>query len=238
MTPYEWFVQFLGLINAPPSDANTAVCAEWARMEGMNISGGLRFTEGYNPWMTTWPDGPDTRRSSRDIGFGRGKWNNANPPNGVGMYATPEDGLEATRRTLMGHAGYEPILRAFRAQRWNDGLTAAWETWIGSPGYARSLSNFAQDQWTATEEQVTRTEYEDLVLAVFAGGEEHAETAPYAVRPREERLAAAMERMRLRAAGQERSVADIAASAAAPAMVPAHRHEMQIAVARTGGVER
>ena len=94
--------------------------------------------------------------------------------------------------------------------------------------------------WEAVgeEDAVTRTEYEDLILAVFAGSEEHADTAPYAVRSRAERLAAAMERLRLRADGQERSVADIAASAAAPAMVPAHRHEMQIAVARTGGVER
>ena len=91
-----------------------------------------------------------------------------------------------------------------------------------------------------SEDAVTRTEYEDLVLALFAGSEEHAGSAPYTVRPRAERLAAAMHRVQLRAAGTERSVADIAASAAAvaPMAIPDHRHEMSLVVAQTGGVKR
>lgn len=244
MTPGEWFAKLLGLIGAPATNANVEICNEWARLEGMYNPGGLSFARGFNPWMTTWPAGDGIRRSGEDIGFGPGKWNNANPPYGVGMYATPEDGLRATVRTLEADARYTPIMRAFREQAYNPGLVSAWVTWIGSEGYANSLAGFAAEQWgspaNAPVVAVTRTEYEDLVLALFAGSEEHADTSPYAVRSRAERLAAAMHRVQLRAAGTERSVADIAASAAAvaPASIPDHRHEMSLVVAQTGGVKR
>lgn len=84
------------------------------------------------------------------------------------------------------------------------------------------------------EDDVTRTEYEDLVLALFAGSEERALDG--STLPRADRLKNALWRLGERAEGREQSVASLAGSKAASLTVPPHRHDMQIAVAATGGV--
>ena len=120
-----------------PTDWRLEALAEWNRMEGMPM-----WT--YNPLATTWPDGTTTRRDkSYNIGYGPGKWNNANAPLGVGVYATRADGVEATAKTL--EQSYYPNIReCFEVQ---DGLMSAlgeFATYVGSEAYGAALLQFMQ----------------------------------------------------------------------------------------------
>jgi len=71
----------------------------WAKYEGVPVWI-------WNPLATTQLG----RRSTRDIGYGPGKWNTANPPLGVGIYADLQAGAEATAATITN--GYYPELVA------------------------------------------------------------------------------------------------------------------------------
>lgn len=92
-------------------------------------------------------------------------------------------------------------------------------------------------QWrpdAAQEGDVTRQEYEDLILALFAGAEERDSTGQTATRAG--RLAAARYRIDSRANGEDRSLLEIAASR--EAVVPEHRHDLAVELSQTGGVKR
>lgn len=104
----------------------------------------------HNPLATTHPG----RRSTEDIGWGPGKWNNANPPLGVGIYADELAGVEATAATL--NNGYYPaVLQALRDQRVDDGVVVASQirTW-GTTGFADAI----RDGWLPDEAAATPTE--------------------------------------------------------------------------------
>ena len=93
------------------------------------------------------------------------------------------------------------------------------------------------------EAAVTREEYENLALAMLAGGEEvYPDDHPDPelrgrLRPREERLANALYRIGEKATGRAPSVAERAEQrVAATGKVPPHKHELGIVHSQTGGV--
>ena len=85
---------------------------------------GLAVTARLRGFLTTWPrhEGVPVwiwnplattqlgRRSTVDIGQGPGRWNDANPPYGVGIYADLQAGAEATAATIRN--GYYPEVLA------------------------------------------------------------------------------------------------------------------------------
>lgn len=82
----------------------------------------LAVTPRLRGFLTTWPKHEGVpvwiwnplattqlgRRSKVDIGSGPGKWNNANPPYGVGIYEDLLAGAQATAQTITN--GYYPEL--------------------------------------------------------------------------------------------------------------------------------
>jgi hypothetical protein len=108
--------------------------------------------------------------------------------------------LYPVNRTLWQHS--EAIATACPSGRY-DATFAAWEAAPTPP---------------VEEERVTRAEYEDLLLAMFAGSEQRvpaSEQDPKSgqLQTREERLTAALFRAKQRADGKARSVSDVAHSA-------------------------
>ena len=83
---------------------------------------GLAVTARLRGFLTTWPKHEGVpvwiwnplattqlgRRSTVDIGSGPGRWNNANPPYGVGIFADLQAGADATSATIQN--GYYPNL--------------------------------------------------------------------------------------------------------------------------------
>ena len=132
----------------PPTTATLVVMSYWNHLEGGDNPNGLMLDHGWNIWMTTWPDGPDTRRSTENIGFGPGKWNNANPPLGVGIYASMMDGIRATIKTIRADSRYAPIDQTFTKSQYIEGFRNAIITWIGSEAYSDSLDRLARIQYT------------------------------------------------------------------------------------------
>ena len=213
MNQTEFFTEVCNRMSWPPTELSLRVLNRWAEMEYPDRDGdGMTelFEQGWNPLATTWIS-DDAPRSTRDIGFGPGKWNDANGGRGVGLYASPEAGIRATVGTLAQSSYYSKIREAFREQRYVEGLEQDFQTWIGSPGYSRELAEFFKAAALEQEAGVTRTEYEDMVLAVFAGSEEHDDEGE--VVSRSERLRRAMFRMSERAEGRGSSTNDMAVSA-------------------------
>lgn len=140
MNLHEYFAELCRRMGWEPTLWRIAVFEEWARREGIVVGEGLRRLDfHWNPLATTWLEG----RSDKDIGYGPGKWNNANPPHGVGIYASADAGIEATRLTLI-NARYENIRRCFKDQ---NGYQAAigpldFTSWVGSASYGADMVNF------------------------------------------------------------------------------------------------
>lgn len=139
----------------------------WALMEYPDKDGnGMTdlFEAAWNPLATTWLDEAAVpRRQDVDIGYGPGKWNDANGGRGVGIYATAESGITATVLTL-SLPNYRAIHEAFSTLTWNDRLEGAFKTWIGSPGYSRDLSDFFK---SAVESHAALTPVQELNAAVM-----------------------------------------------------------------------
>lgn len=129
----------------PVTPWTLAALREWARMESPNEENGetLLFNRCYNPLATTLA-ASEVTRSSKDIGFGPGKWNNANAPHGVAIYDVPDNGVKATAATITIPWAYAAIRDTFKTQRVADraGLLHNFTTWIGSIGYATELTDF------------------------------------------------------------------------------------------------
>jgi hypothetical protein len=130
----EWYDALVDAAQFPRTQWTRRFFDEWAQWEGV--------PEWIcNPLATTEP-APELR-SSRDLGFGPGKWNNANPPYGVGIYKDQRSGGIATARTLRN--GYYPVLiRAIENQDITNqnGTAANIRTW-GTMGFAQKV----QDGW-------------------------------------------------------------------------------------------
>ena len=233
MTLDEYLRQLCATAGWPATPANLAVMARWAHLEGINNPQGLALQRGWNVWMTTWPDGPGTRRSAEDIGFGPGKWNNANPPLGVGMYATAQDGINATVRTIRADSRYAPVDKMFTRSQYVPGIRAAFVTWIGSVAYAEELDDFASLQYYVPTPIATPAPSVDVTVIkgiaqfVFDGlmGEVWLQMFEMAAGTRASTFGTA-EQARLEAA-----VAALGSKTVQP-----HRHDMNLAVATTGPV--
>lgn len=129
-----WYNAVCQYGNFPRTEWTRQFFDEWARWEGVP-------ERICNPLATTEP-APDLR-SSEDIGFGPGRWNDANPPYGVGIYKSQAAGGEATARTLRN--GYYPALvRALEQQDVIDpnAVAANIRTW-GTMGFAQRIA----DRW-------------------------------------------------------------------------------------------
>lgn len=238
MNQNEFFTEVCRRMGWPTTPLSLSVLNAWALMEHRDSDAdGLTdlFEEAWNPLATTWLS-PEAPRSTRDIGFGPGKWNLANSGRGVGIYRDADAGIAATVLTLSQPQYYGIIREAMRTQQHVDGLAGDFITYIGSEGYALELASFFK-RATGEAKNVTKTEYEDLVLALFSGAEER--DAQGVTLGRAERLPVALYRMKEAAEGRKRSVADVAYSseAAAPggSRVPPHVHELNLVVTQTGG---
>lgn len=145
MTGDEWYAALCRACGWPATAWTIAGLREWARMESPREENGetVLFNHCYNPLATTMP-ATDVPRSAQDIGFGPGKWNNANPPHGVAIYDRPENGVRATAATIVIPWAYARIRDTFKNQRVADraGLIEDFTTWIGNPGYAIALTDY------------------------------------------------------------------------------------------------
>ena len=145
MTGDEWYAALCRACGWPATAWTITGLREWARMESPREENGetVLFNRCYNPLATTMP-ASDVPRSPQDIGFGPGKWNDANPPHGVAIYDRPENGVRATAATIVIPWAYARIRDTFKNQRVTDraGLIADFTTWIGNPGYATALAEY------------------------------------------------------------------------------------------------
>lgn len=145
MTGDEWYAALCRACGWPATAWTIAGLREWARMESPREENGetVLFNHCYNPLATTMP-ASDVPRSPQDIGFGPGKWNDANPPHGVAIYDKPENGVRATAATIVIPWAYARIRDTFKNQRVTDraGLIEDFTTWIGNPGYATALTDY------------------------------------------------------------------------------------------------
>lgn len=152
-----------------PDEDRLDVFEFWAGQEG------ALYAETYNPLATTLP-ASEVPRSTRDIGFGPGKWNTANPPHGVAIYATPEDGARATVMTL-GFSHYVNIRRCFADKKAYPEAVGPrdFTSWVGSEAYGKRVVAFMAERFKAaptglTEafmRQIAREEAEWMVGGLF-----------------------------------------------------------------------
>ncbi len=144
MNETEWYGLLCKAMGWPFTPWTVAGLKAWARKESPEEENGQTrlFNRCWNPLATTYM-GADAPRSPEDIGFGAGKWNNANPPQGVGIYATPEAGVAATANTI--RLSFYPIIRATflnQAVGDTDALRSNFQTWIGSAAYSHDLTEY------------------------------------------------------------------------------------------------
>ena len=133
MTPAGWYSALCTRMGWSPTAWRLAVLAFWAKQEGMDLQ------RSWNPFATTY-HAEDVAESAEDVGYGPGRWNSV----GVGLYATPEAGVEATARTL--ELSHYPNIRAmFADQVGRPGIVGPkdFTTWVGSPVYGQRVLDFA-----------------------------------------------------------------------------------------------
>lgn len=206
MTPDEWYGGLCQRMGWPPTAWRKAVMAFWAQQEGMP------FAQTFNPFATTY-HGAGVTDSPQDIGFGPGRWNKV----GVGIYASPSDGVEATALTL-SLSYYANIRKAFADQTGYPSIVGPQDftTWVGNNVYGQRILDFmltcTADRGyaaatPATTDPALTKRLDDLTLALFAGKEQPGDRAA--------RLAYANSRVADVAGGNAVSLVEIAGSALA-----------------------
>ena len=137
MTRLDFWTKLLGKMLLPVTDWRIAVFEFWANQEGMP------YDKTFNPLATTYLDNSIARRSTIDIGFGPGKWNTA-AGNGVGIYATENDGVQATFETLK-LSYYDNIRKMFLEQKPNLDIVGPHDftSWVGSNEYGKRIYDYA-----------------------------------------------------------------------------------------------
>jgi hypothetical protein len=167
MTEEEWNALLCREMGWPATPWTIAGIKLWSRKESPQEANGQTrlFNRCFNPLATTYV-GADAPRSAEDLGFGPGKWNNANPPQGVGIYATPEAGVKATASTLK-LSYYHAIRTTFYMQLIPDPVTLRenFVTWIGSDAYAADLVRELQGL-SASKEPIATVSDAKLLEAV------------------------------------------------------------------------
>lgn len=157
----EFFAQLCRAMGWEPTPWRIAVFKEWARFEGMP------FERTWNPLATSRAPGPGVKTTSEDIGYGPGNWNSVP----VRIYATPNDGIEATRQTLM--LEYYPWVRqCFRDQRPYEEARGPrdFTSWVGHDAYGGQLLAFmATTTAPKTLDAVGGDSRLDEVVAAFGG---------------------------------------------------------------------
>lgn len=217
MTLTEYFTALCRAMGWEPTPWRLDVFGYWAQQEGMP------FERSWNPLATT-RQAPELRYSNEDIGYGPGNWNGVP----VKLYATPEDGIEATRQTLMLDY-YANIRRAFTDQVGYSEVVGPrdFTSWVGSDAYGTRVLTFMRN--TPASREVTpaaasTSPTDDILLALFAGKEQLGTRPTMA-----ERLAYAKWRVAEIVAGRAPSLGELAAMSNTD--LPEHWHE-------PGGVQR
>ena len=213
-----------------PDEDRIDVFEFWAKQEGMQRTdlGPLRRLDfHWNPLATTTPG----RRSAVDpFGAGPGKWNNANSPLGVGIYADAQAGIDATVATLSSTYFYGNIQRCFRDKvAYPEAIGPRdFASWAGEDAYGPDVVAFMAERFsrpaTAAPEssvrEIAREEAEKMVGGLF--------------------LPLLMQVLDLapETFTDDKALAAIRAKLLAPAArVPAHTHSMNLIVTQTGGIQ-
>lgn len=153
MTMDDFFVRVCEELGLKPTSWRLAVFGFWASRE----SPGQLFTKARNPLATTYDNTTYVKFDlSYNNGNGPGNWNSVP----VKVYATYEDGIIATARTLkLSH--YENIRRCFRDQRGYQEAVQDFMTWIGPDAqYGQRVVDFMNSlelkwkNWPLTDEQM------------------------------------------------------------------------------------
>lgn len=140
-----------------PTPATLSVMTEWGRLEGLFHPDGLHLERGWNIWMTTLKDEARFPRNLRDRGgpqYEWGAWNRANGT-GVGIYASPDAGVDATVASILDERYYHAIPKMFRTSQYVEGVREEFQTWIGKPEYSDNLAAFAKRAYDAQGAAVT-----------------------------------------------------------------------------------
>ena len=168
MTVDEFFAIVLRGLGMDPTPWRLAALRAWAQKEGMlraELSPHRRLDFHWNPLATTQPG---RRKTDNPFGAGPGKWNNANPPLGVGIYADALAGAEATVDTLT-NGFYPNILLSLKAQSPIGAAVNDFVTYVGSRAYGEELLA----EWAALTESKTfnsdDTTATKWLVAVVAG---------------------------------------------------------------------
>ena len=121
-----------------PDEDRLDVFEFWAKQEGMP------FERSWNPLATTWLS-DDVALSTENIGFGAGNWNSVP----VRLYATAEDGIRATVKTL-SLSYYVNVRRCFadkaaypEAIRPKD-----FTSWVGSDVYGKRIVDYMAERFS------------------------------------------------------------------------------------------
>lgn len=218
MNQRQFFAQVCVGMGWTPDEDRLDVFEFWAKQEGMP------FERSWNPLATTWLS-DDVALSTENIGFGAGNWNSVP----VRLYATAEDGIRATVKTL-SLSYYVNVRRCFadkaaypEAIRPKD-----FTSWVGSDVYGKRIVDYMAERFsrpaTAAPEssvrEIAREEAEKMVGGLF--------------------LPLLMQVLELapETFTDDKALAAIRAKLLAPAArVPAHTHSMNLIVTQTGGVQ-
>ena len=215
MNENEFFSAVCRRLGWEPTPWRLAVFAEWHRHEGVPLD------VTWNPLATTRFSGNTPLNLEWSKGFGAGNWNSVP----VRVYRDAQAGITATVETL-ALSYYENVRRCFREQAGYGEAVDELAVYVGSVAYGQALVNY-MNECTASKAEATaapvpaplsRQEYEDLVLAFFAGAEQRwtREDAPSPelvdqTADRETRLKAALWRVHERADGRAESIGSLAA---------------------------
>lgn len=127
----------------------------WASYEGMSLE------QTWNPLATTWYfDGKPQLNNSFDIGYGPGNWNWVP----VRVYATPEDGIQATILTLSQPAYYSGIRQSFQDHVGYPEAALDFSIWSGS-GYSQAIVD-GMNALPPFEEDTMTEELRDLLVTI------------------------------------------------------------------------
>lgn len=155
----KFFVDLLEMMGYAPTKWRVTVMREWATKENVLEANGatVLYNRAFNPLATTWTS-DDVRISSVDIGHGKGNWNSVP----VKIYATHEDGVLATYKTLM--LNYYPAIRnCLKDQTGYLAAVGNFKTWVGSEAYGKDMINFMNNCFESRTELVTEQPVVDPV---------------------------------------------------------------------------
>jgi hypothetical protein len=159
MNRAEFFTALCAKFGWEPTPLRMAVWDNWATQENMP------FETTFNPLATTRLSANTKLNTAFDVGYGAGNWNSVP----VRVYASPEDGIEATYETLMLDF-YKDIRRCFADQVGYPDAVGDFATYVGSVAYGERVVAFMNTTDAAKGSDVTDPRIDRLERLVAGNG--------------------------------------------------------------------